>query len=178
MRLIKLFIKKLLSFTAWLFLLPLLIIYRIQSYFTKSERFFSDIAQLVSLAPGTMGDYIRREFYKFSLDRCSDTCCISFGTIISHPETRIGENVYVGLYCMIGTVTIEDDVLIGSNVDIIDGGRQHNFDSIDIPIRQQKRSVERIVLGKNSWIGNSSVVMANIGQGSVVGAGSVVGKKY
>ena len=69
---------------------------------------------------------------------------------------------------------IEDDVLVGSNVDIISGKHQHNFDDLEAPIREQGGRLEKIVIGADSWIGNSSVVMANVGRKSVVAAGSVV----
>lgn len=158
----------------WLILSPIFILYIVQSWFTKSERFYSDATQLMSLIPGTLGNHLRKAFYKFFLKKCGNVCCISFGTIISHPQAEVGENVYIGANCMIGTVTIEEGVLIGSNVDIIDGKRQHNFDSLDVPIRNQKRNIERIRIGKESWIGNSAVILANIGEYCVIGAGSVV----
>lgn len=173
-KIVKIIFKPLLSLLAAIILLPIFLIYKLQSIFTKSERFFYDCAQLVSAIPGTFGNYVRKEYYKFTLKKCSDSCSIGFRTIISHPDAEIGEFVYIGINCMIGTVKIENDVLIGSNVDIIDGKRTHSFDSLDIPIRFQKGTIEKITIGKDSWIGNSTVIMANIGKGCVIGAGSVV----
>ncbi len=166
--------KSLLSILSKLFLLPLFIIYKFQNIFFKNERFYSDCAQLVSGIPGTIGDYIRREYYIFTLRKCSNDCHIGYRTIFSHPDAEIGRGVYIGINCMIGTVTIEDDVLIGSNVDILDGAEQHSCERLDIPIRFQDRRIVRKVIGRDCWIGNSAVVMANIGSGCVVGAGSVL----
>lgn len=176
MQTIKFIGKIFLSKLAWLSLLPLFVCYKIFTIFSKSERLFNDGAQLVSLMPGTFGNYIRREYYKFTLKKCSNTCCISFGTIISHPGAEIGERTWIGTYCTIATVSIGDDVLIGSNVDILDGGKQHTFEYLDIPIAQQKRIFIKISIGANSWLGNSCVVLANIGTGCIIGAGSVVVK--
>jgi len=66
--------------------------------------------------------------------------------------------------------------MLGSNVDIISGKNQHNFDRLDIPMREQGGDLEKIVIGEDSWLGNSSVVMANVGKKSIVAAGSVVVK--
>ncbi len=174
---IKKILKLLMTLIVRLCLLPVFIIYKLQLYLIKSERFFSDMAQSLSLIPGILGEYTRREFYRFSLKKCSDNCCICFGTVITHPQAQIGDKVYIGMHCTIGTVLIEDDVLIGSNVDILSGKKQHGFNTVDEPISLQQRCFEQVTIGKGSWIGNSSVIMADVGEKSVVGAGSVVVKK-
>jgi acetyltransferase-like isoleucine patch superfamily enzyme len=66
--------------------------------------------------------------------------------------------------------------MFGSNVDIISGKNQHHFDRLDIPMREQGGELEKIVIGEDCWLGNSSVVMANVGRKSIVAAGSVVVK--
>ena len=77
---------------------------------------------------------------------------------------------------MIGSITIENDVLIGSNVSIINGNRQHGISRLDIPIREQGGVYPTITIGADSWIGDRAIVMANIGKHCVIGAGSVVTK--
>ena len=71
-------------------------------------------------------------------------------------------------------VIIEDHVTIGSNVDILSGRRQHHCEDLDRPIQEQGGTFEPVRIGRNSWIGNSSVIMADIGPHSVIGAGAVV----
>jgi acetyltransferase-like isoleucine patch superfamily enzyme len=61
-------------------------------------------------------------------------------------------------------------------VDVLSGSGQHGFEDVQIPIREQKGVIVRVAIGADSWIGNRCVVMADVGQGSVVGAGSVVTK--
>jgi acetyltransferase-like isoleucine patch superfamily enzyme len=41
-------------------------------------------------------------------------------------------------------------------------------------MREQGGEFEKITIGVDSWLGNSSVVMANVGTKSIVAAGSVV----
>jgi acetyltransferase-like isoleucine patch superfamily enzyme len=67
--------------------------------------------------------------------------------------------------------------MLGSNVDIISGKKQHLFESLDIPMREQGGELDKIVIGEDCWLGNSSVIMANIGKKSIVAAGSVVVKE-
>ena len=51
---------------------------------------------------------------------------------------------------------------------------QHNFDDPDTPIKQQGGTFHKVTIGSNCWIGNGAIVMADIGDGSIVAAGSVV----
>jgi len=46
----------------------------------------------------------------------------------------------------------------------------------DVPLAQQGGSFSKVHIGRNCWIGNSTVIMADVGEGSVIGAGSVVVK--
>jgi acetyltransferase-like isoleucine patch superfamily enzyme len=69
---------------------------------------------------------------------------------------------------------IEDDVAIGSNVDILSGRHQHGFSDLGRPVRDQGGVFQAIRIGRNAWIGNSAVVMADVGDDCVIGAGSVV----
>jgi acetyltransferase-like isoleucine patch superfamily enzyme len=73
-----------------------------------------------------------------------------------------------------GEVTLADDVLIGSNVSIMNGSAQHGIDRLDIPVREQPGDWPHITIGDDSWIGDRAIVMANVGKHCVIGAGSVV----
>jgi acetyltransferase-like isoleucine patch superfamily enzyme len=117
---------------------------------------------------------LRRAFYRLVLSGCGPGCCLSFGTVISHATTKIGRNVYVGVYGCLGDVTLEDDVMVGSHDSIINGGRQHGIDRLDVPMREQPGTFPRVTIGCDSWIGDRSVVLANVGRHCVIGAGSVV----
>jgi acetyltransferase-like isoleucine patch superfamily enzyme len=77
----------------------------------------------------------------------------------------------------LGDVSLEDDVLLGSNVSIMNGGSQHGIDRLDIPIREQTGWWPRITIGRDSWIGDRAIVLADVGHHCVIGAGSVVTKR-
>jgi acetyltransferase-like isoleucine patch superfamily enzyme len=71
-------------------------------------------------------------------------------------------------------VTIGDDALIAAGVHIPSGGQIHGIDLVDRPIREQDGSVQRISIGRGSWIGANAVVMADVGANAIVAAGAVV----
>jgi acetyltransferase-like isoleucine patch superfamily enzyme len=150
--------------------------YRLASLVMGPERAFPGWSQLFSLMPGVMGEYLRRAFYRFVLPSCGRGVCISFGTVFSHPTARLGHRVYVGVGCMLGDVTLGDDVLVGSHVSIINGRAQHGTARLDIPVREQPGEYPRVVIGTDSWIGDRSIVTADVGKHCIVGAGAVVTK--
>src|SRR5262245_28875206 len=81
-----------------------------------TSRAFPGWSQAFSLLPGLTGAYLRRAFYGFIFDQCGQGSWIGFGTVFSHQGCSIGKNAYVGCYCCLGEVTLEDDVLIASHV--------------------------------------------------------------
>lgn len=171
--------RKLKSIAEWiariLTLAPYLA-YRICVVALGDFRAFPGWSQAMSLLPGLAGQFLRRAFYAWVLPRCGRGCVVSFGTVFSHPTVKIGEQAYLGVYCCIGDVTIEDDVLVGSHVSITNGSRQHGTSRLDIPVREQPGEWPRMTIGRDSWIGDRAVVMADVGKHCVVGAGAVVTK--
>ena len=167
-------IKALADLVAGLVVTPSVWLYRLGAVVLGGERAFPGWSQAWSLVPGLTGVYLRRAFYRRVLPRCGDGACLSFGTIISHPTAQIGRDVYVGAFCCLGDVTLEDDVLVSSHVSVINGAGQHGIDRLDIPVREQPGAWPRVTIGHDSWIGERAVVMADVGRHCVIGAGAVV----
>lgn len=88
----------------------------------------------------------------------------------------LGKNVYIGSYCTIGWANIEDYVLIASHVSITSGKRVHHFDRTDTPIALQGGTKTAVRIGRGSWIGEGAIVMADVGEECIIGAGAVVTK--
>jgi acetyltransferase-like isoleucine patch superfamily enzyme len=170
------FLKSLASVIAWLTALPAAAAYLLAAALIGPERAFPGWSQAISLLPGYSGEYLRRAFYRLVLPQCGAGSVISFGTIFSHPTVAIGANVYVGPFGCLGDVTLEDDVLVGSQVSITNGCRQHGIGRLDVPVREQPGEWPRVTIGRDSWIGDRAVVMADVGKHCVVGAGAVVAK--
>src|SRR5712692_1261370 len=157
-------LKSVAKAVALLLVLPCYLAFRATSLLLGALKAFPGWSQAFSLLPGLLGVYLRRAFYQLVLPRCDADVCLSFGTIFSHPTAEVGQRVYVGAYCCLGDVTLEDDVLLGSHVSIINGGAQHGIDRLDIPIREQPGEWRRITIGRDTWIGDRSVVLADVGQ--------------
>jgi acetyltransferase-like isoleucine patch superfamily enzyme len=153
---------------------PLWIGARLEKWLSQRDGFFAGCSELLSLFPGKPGLFLRRGFYWMCLDALATDCHIGFGTTLAHPQVSIGSGVYIGNRCTLGQVTIGPDVTIGSNVDILSGRHQHGFSRPGVPIQAQVRTFQPVTIGRNCWIGNSSVIAADIDMESVIAAGSVV----
>lgn len=155
---------------------PLCAGYGCQAACMGRRRAIADWSQLLALFPGIAGDYLRLAFYRCALQSVGDDCVISFGVLFSSPMTTVGRTAYIGPYCVLGEVELGDDVLLGSQVSIMNGARQHGIERLDIPVREQPGQWPRVRIGRDSWIGDRAIVMADVGEHCVVGAGAVVTK--
>ena len=173
---VKYFLKILLDIIFIVINIPLLVFHYFFGLSGNRDSVFWAISQFLSLFPGMPGNYLRKNFYRFLMTKCNKECVILFGTIFSHVDTEIGEGVYIGPDCNIGKSRIEDNCTLGSNVHIISGRRQHNFDDLDAPVQEQGGTYEKVIIGEDAWIGNCAIIMANLGKKCIVGAGSVVTK--
>lgn len=170
----KRFIKHLLNALAAVVVFPAVCVYRLQAAVAGADRVFNNWSQLFSLIPGLTGVYLRHAFLRMTTKGCGEDACVSFGTLFSHPGVSLGKTVYIGNYCSVGDVTIEDDVLIASHVSIMNGCRQHGTERLDIPVREQTGHYEAVTIGSDSWIGERATVAASIGRHCIIGAGALV----
>lgn len=168
--------KKIIKALFRLLVLPLYGLYLLTSRISDPDASFASYSQFLSLFPGKTGSYLRAAFYRLACPETSDEIVIGFLTILSHRDTTIQRGVYIGPQCNIGKCTIGEDTLIGSGVHILSGNRQHHFDDPDTPIQQQGGTYEKIVIGRDCWLGNGSLVMVNIPAKTIIAAGSVVNR--
>ncbi len=152
------------------------LIYRLEASLLGTSKVFPGWSQLMSLLPGLSGVYVRRAFYRLVFTSCSEDCWIGFGTVFSHSTVCIGRKAYIGTFCCIGDVTIEDDVLIASHVSIANGPAQHGIDRLDIPIREQPGVWPRVTIGRDTWVGDRAAILVNVGKHCVIGCGAVVSR--
>jgi acetyltransferase-like isoleucine patch superfamily enzyme len=166
--------KSLANALALILVLPCYLAFGGMSLLAGKDRAFPGWSQALSLIPGLPGVYLRRAFYRLVLPRCSADACLSFGVVFSHATAEVGQRAYVGLYCVLGDVSLGNDVLLGSNVSVINGGKQHGIGRLDIPIREQPGEWPHITIGEDTWVGDRALVLASVGKHCVIGAGSVV----
>jgi len=127
-------------------------------------------------------------------------CCKKFASFGSNSEFRPGafaeacSKIYIGRNVVIrpgtflfadpteggGTITIEDDVLIGPGVHFYTNN--HSYSNSALSILEQgyptPSESDSIILRKGCWIGAGSIILpgVEVGENSVIGAGSVVTK--
>jgi acetyltransferase-like isoleucine patch superfamily enzyme len=142
----------------------------------RRDVWFSAQTQLLSLLPGNAGSYLRNAYYFLVLRRCHLSCRFSFGMLFTHSDAIVGRRVYIGAYSTIGKATIGDDTMIADRVGLLSGSHQHTVGDPTAAFQQQPQVLQPIMIGRNVWIGSNSVVMADVEDNSIVGAGSVVSR--
>lgn len=89
----------------------------------------------------------------------------------------IGDRSNIGPYCYLGAyggITLGSDVMMGPRVSLF--AENHNFDRLDVSIREQGCTPEEIVIEDDCWLASGSIILAGVrvGRGSIVAAGAVV----
>lgn len=161
---------------ATLMVAPFLISFWVKARLIGRDRALEGSTQALALIPGLPGQYLRRAFLARALAACHPSVTVEFGTIFSRADAKLDENVYVGPRCHLGLVHVERDTLVAAGVHIPSGPETHGIDDLTRPIREQPGRQRMVRIGEGCWIGSAAVVMADVGRGSVVGAGSVVTK--
>jgi len=170
------FIKYLLNLISLILVLPLIILCKLEEIiFAKNiELLFHTCTHLLAIFPGLPGAFLRRAFYSQTLDKCSWHSHIGFGSIFSHRSTTVEEHVYIGSYAIIGSAHLGEHCLIGSRVSILSGKELHVLGDDGMWTPYSAERLSQVQLGRNVWVGEAAIIAADIGEGSMVGAGSVV----
>ena len=168
--------KRIVFFFFMLLAFPFVVLHKLESLLIGRDQSFNGFSQFLSLLPGVYGCSLRNAFYYQTLKKCSRNVRIEFGVTFVSPECSVGEHVYIGSGSLVALADIANDVLIGSNVNILSGKEQHAIDDVNTPIRLQGGKRTMITIGEDSWIGNGAIVMANVGKKCIVAAGSIVTK--
>ncbi|MBC8312926.1 MAG: acyltransferase [Candidatus Cloacimonetes bacterium] len=118
--------------------------------------------------------------YKFKLQKSyPDLQLWSKPTIYNPQNLSIGHNVAINdnfWVNAIGKVEIGNNVLIGPSVII--HSANHNYARVDIPIREQGHTIEKVIIEDDVWIGARAIILpgVTIGKGAIIAAGAVVNK--
>jgi acetyltransferase-like isoleucine patch superfamily enzyme len=167
-------LKKLVKGAAHGVVLAIAFLPALLSAFGRIEVMFALFAQAFALAPGIVGDYLRIAYYKWTLEECALDSRIQFGSFFAHAQARVASGVYIGCWCILGRTTIGDRTQIASGVQILSGRRQHARDGEGRILGSDPAEFQPVPIGADCWIGAAAIVMAEVGEGSTVGAGSVV----
>lgn len=126
---------------------------------------------------GKMYKRIRAGLARVYIAHCGSNVNIEPHVVFNH-ALSIGDNSGIGEHSEIyGDVRIGNDVMMGTNCIIYT--RNHAFDRIDIPMRQQGfNEVKPVIISNDVWIGGRVTILpgVHVGEGAVIGAGAVVTK--
>lgn len=94
---------------------------------------------------------------------------------------KIGNNFSCGDFSFFGCaggISIGNDVMMGQNIRF--HAQNHNFEDMDLLLREQGTTSKGITIGNNCWVGSGTVFLdgSSIGDGCVVGANSLVTKSF
>jgi len=121
-------------------------------------------------------DHLRKIWGELSGTELDISSYVQIPVMINHAEfVSIGKNVYINHACTmlaLGTIIIEDDVLIGPKTNLITEGH---------PIKPDERralEVKPVIIKKNAWLGAGVTILpgVTVGENSIVAAGAVVNK--
>lgn len=139
---------------------------------------FLTASRLLAIVPGAVGQLWRRVWYERTLAGCGSELEVDWMAAFRTPRARVGHRVFVGTFCWIGWADIGDDVMFGGHVTVLSGGHHHDWERLDLPMRQQRGELEQIAIGSDVWIGNGAIILADVAPGTVVGAGAVVNRTF
>ncbi|MFH1686993.1 MAG: acyltransferase [bacterium] len=175
---IKLILKRVLWVTGLALTFPLILLTWLEAWILGRdyERILAWCKEILALVPTIVGEYLRLGYYSAVCRYVSPDASLLFGSMIAHRDTIIRRGVVVGVYTIIGKADIGEGVLFGARVSLLSGKYQHGRpeDRIDGQVPSVQYQV--VTVGRNSWIGQGAIVMANVGENCTVSAGAVLYK--
>jgi acetyltransferase-like isoleucine patch superfamily enzyme len=166
-------IRRLLTALVLLFVYPLIGYVQVaRADPRRHSKRFRFCAEFLSLVPFEIGILVRRLYYERTLARCGSGLMVFFGATFLNPDATIGDGVEIRPHSIVGLVDLGDHVSLAQRVSILSGRHQHS--GLSDAGEQLRLPPQKVRIGAGAWIGAHAVVMANVGQATVVGAGAVV----
>lgn len=140
----------------------------------RAEGVYLFWAHVMALAPGRPGICLRQAFYRMTLEACASDFYIGFGALFTHREATVEPGAYLGAYALAGRVALRTGCLVGSRVSLLSGGSLHALDEQGRWLPSDFSRAIQIEIGEYAWIGEGAIIVASVGAGAMVAAGTVV----
>ena len=144
------------------------------------SKIYWKIFLVIKYCPFNFCFYLRRHICKQLFKSFGNDCFLTDSITISDPKNiSFGNRVSVHQYSLFDStdeIIIGNKVAIGSHCSFITSS--HNFDDINIAIKDQGIKAKKISISDNVWISNGVTVLqgVEIGKNSIIGAKSLVNK--
>ena len=173
---IKTVIKRLFYICGWIATLPLIIITWLEAVLLgkQSERIYGMCKEMLATVPTFIGQYMRLAYYKSVCTHLDFDICMLFGSMIAHRDTVLRKGTIIGVYSIIGYADFGENVITGARVSVLSGKYQHGRPGDRSDGEHGPEEYTRITIKANSWIGEGSLILANVGRNCTIGAGSVL----
>jgi len=148
--------------------------YRILAAGLRRDRAFELCSESLAVKPGLRGLVLRSHFYRLTLPRCGRNCTFSHGVILTKASAAFGDDVSLGLGCVVSAAEFGSSIVVGPGVTFLSGRQQHGFERRDVPMCEQPGTFRTIRIEDDCWIGAGAVITDDIGRGAIVAAGAVV----
>jgi acetyltransferase-like isoleucine patch superfamily enzyme len=141
---------------------------------------YSYVWNMVWLVLEISPQFIRNKFFKIFFKNFGTGCLVDYGSYVRYPwKISIGKNVAINRGCELyasmqtrdGVITLKDYAVLGPKVTIFTAG--HDYSALDLPDISAP-----VTICSYAWIGGNTTILPGItiGEGAVIGAGSVVTK--
>jgi acetyltransferase-like isoleucine patch superfamily enzyme len=135
---------------------------------------FDGCKEVLAPSPGLIGQYLRTAFYASVCRAVSIDASFRLGSIVSTRDVAIGAGTVVGDQSIVGRSEVGRDVMIASRVSIISDRYLHGHPSDRARGARLRSDSPPPTIGDGCWLGENSVVMADLGPRCTVAAGAVV----
>lgn len=139
---------------------------------------YKNVTISLSKHTGERGVLLRQAFYKRTLQECGDNLRVHYGAYFVYPNIRVGQNCTVEEYSIVSLCDLGNDVIIAARVSIMSGGNHHEVDDLNLKFVDSLLPLKHISIASNVWIGTHAVIMNDVAEGCVIGAGAVLTRKY
>ena len=162
------------AFSVWI--IPRLITLWLMSKLIGDQAYLH-ACESIAKVPGLWGVYCRAAFYRRTLSKSGRDVYVGWLSTFSMRQASLGEGAYIGRRCSVGFADIGAQVMLADGVQVLSGGREHALaTSEDETHQDQPREFRRVRIGVGAWLGTNTVIMADVGEHAIVGAGAVVTK--
>jgi acetyltransferase-like isoleucine patch superfamily enzyme len=142
---------------------------------------FQILNTILGLIPGRFGAHLREIWIPRHFKHAGESLRIFEGVRFRGMQNlSVGNRVHIGVDCFLqasGGIEIGDNVILGPGVKI--WSMNHIYNDPDTPVHDQGYEKRAVRIGDDVWIGANAFIMpgADIGDGTVISANSVVGGK-